>query len=70
MKRSELLEELKKLNEELLCEQEKTRQQTMELDPLASLSKRELQRQKTLTSKRLSDGSEAEADDSLRISLQ
>lgn len=70
MKRSELLEELKKLNEELLCEEEKTRQQTMDLDPSASLSKRELQRQKTLISKRLSNGSEAGADDSLKISRQ
>ena len=63
MNRSELLEELKKLNEQLLCEKEETRQTTMELDRSASFSKRELQRLKTSISKKLSNGSEAEADD-------
>tara|TARA_R110002167_G_scaffold224594_2_gene429965 strand:+ start:636 stop:848 length:213 start_codon:yes stop_codon:yes gene_type:complete len=70
MKKAELLEELKKLNEELLCEKEETRQATMELDQSASCSKRELQRLKTSISKKLSNGSEAEADDSQKISLQ
>lgn len=70
MKKSELLEELKKLNEQLLCEKEETRQTTMELDRSASFSKRELQRLKTSISKKLSNGSEAEADDSQKISPQ
>ena len=70
MNRSELLEELKKLNEQLLCEKEETRQTTMELDQSASFSKRELQRQRTLISKRSSNGSEAEADDLQKISPQ
>tara|TARA_R110002110_G_scaffold320451_1_gene533191 strand:- start:482 stop:694 length:213 start_codon:yes stop_codon:yes gene_type:complete len=70
MKKAELLEELKKLNEELLCEKEETRQATMELDRSASFSKRELQRLKTSISRKLSNGSEAEADDSQKISLQ
>jgi hypothetical protein len=70
MKKSELLEELKKLNQQLLCEKEETRQTTMELDRSASFSKRELQRLKTSISKKLSNGSEAEADDSQKISPQ
>ena len=62
---NELINELKKLNEELLCEQDKARQMTLiNLDSSASLNKRELPRHKTLNSIKLSNGSEAEADDS------
>ncbi len=70
MNRSELIEELKKLNDKLLWKKDKARQTIMELDGSASLSKRELQRQQTLISKRSSNGSETEADDSQRTSQQ
>lgn len=70
MKRSELIEELKKLNDQLLWQKDKARQTTMELKASASLNKHEEQKPKILNSKKSLTGLEAEADDSQKTYTQ